>query len=56
MILTRSSGVRACPCRHLQFITGYPAHEYQMRAAVKEVLGQEKYEYFFDKVRWRVQP
>ncbi|GFZ50461.1 hypothetical protein JCM24511_08218 [Saitozyma sp. JCM 24511] len=31
------------------FITGYPAHEHQMRAAMKQVLGEEKYEYFFDK-------
>ena len=32
------------------FITGYPGHEYQVRAALKKVLGEEKYEYFFDKV------
>ncbi|KAF8753339.1 glycosyl hydrolase 5 (cellulase A) family [Rhizoctonia solani] len=30
-------------------ITGYPGHENDMRKAVKRVLGQEKYEYFFDK-------
>ncbi|RDW80490.1 glycoside hydrolase family 5 protein [Coleophoma crateriformis] len=31
------------------FITGYPGHEAQHRAAMLEVLGQEKYEFFFDK-------
>ena len=31
------------------FITGYPGHEYQMRREMLKVLGQEKYEYFFDK-------
>jgi hypothetical protein len=31
------------------FITGYPGHEHQHRAAMLEVLGQEKYEFFFDK-------
>jgi len=32
------------------FITGYPGHENGMRRAVKKVLGQEKYDYFFDKL------
>jgi hypothetical protein len=32
------------------FITGYTGHESEMRAAMLEVLGQEKYDYFFDKV------
>ncbi|KAL7420963.1 Endo-1,4-beta-xylanase 5 [Cryptotrichosporon argae] len=31
------------------FITGYPGHEYQVRKGLKAVLGEEKYEYFFDK-------
>ncbi|KAL0631611.1 hypothetical protein Q9L58_009527 [Maublancomyces gigas] len=31
------------------FITGYPGQENQHRAAMLEVLGPEKYEYFFDK-------
>lgn len=31
------------------FITGYPGHEHEMRSAMQEVLGQEKYDYFFDK-------
>src|SRR3954452_23545189 len=31
------------------FITGYPGHESQHRAAMLSVLGKEKYEYFFDK-------
>ncbi|KAL4974275.1 putative glucanase [Aspergillus desertorum] len=31
------------------FITGYPAHESQHRAAMLKVLGPEKYEFFFDK-------
>ncbi|WWC72351.1 uncharacterized protein I206_106313 [Kwoniella pini CBS 10737] len=31
------------------FITGYPGHEFQARAAIKKVIGQEKYEFFFDK-------
>lgn len=35
------------------FITGYPGHEYQARAALKKILGAEKYEFFFDKVRDR---
>src|SRR5919112_881118 len=32
------------------FITGYPANEEAQREAVREVLGQEKYELFFDRV------
>ena len=32
------------------FITGYPGHESEMRAAMLEVLGQEKYDFYFDKV------
>lgn len=32
------------------FITGYPGHESQHRAAMRRVLGPEKYEFFFD--RW----
>ncbi|EMC97975.1 glycoside hydrolase family 5 protein [Baudoinia panamericana UAMH 10762] len=31
------------------FITGYPGHEHEMRAALLEVLGKEKYDFFFDK-------
>jgi len=31
------------------FITGYPGHEFQHRAAMLSVLGPEKYEFFFDK-------
>lgn len=31
------------------FITGYPGHESQHRAAMREVLGPEKCEFFFDK-------
>lgn len=31
------------------FITGYPGHEVQHREAMLEVLGQEKYDFFFDK-------
>lgn len=31
------------------FITGYPGHEHEHRASMLKVLGQEKYEYFFDK-------
>nr|OQO25970.1 hypothetical protein B0A51_07687 [Rachicladosporium sp. CCFEE 5018] len=31
------------------FITGYPGHEHEMRLALLEVLGQEKYDFFFDK-------
>jgi hypothetical protein len=33
------------------FITGYPATEYQIREALAEVVGREKSEFFFDKVR-----
>jgi len=32
------------------FITGFPGHEHEHRAAMLEVLGQEKYDFFFDKV------
>ncbi|KAK4554312.1 endo-1,4-beta-glucanase [Recurvomyces mirabilis] len=31
------------------FITGYPGHEHEMRKALLEVLGKEKYEFFFEK-------
>ncbi|KAK1051050.1 endo-1,4-beta-glucanase [Friedmanniomyces endolithicus] len=31
------------------FITGFPGHEHEMRAAMLEVLGKEKYEYFFQR-------
>lgn len=31
------------------FITGYPGHEHQHRAAMAKVLGKEKSEFFFDK-------
>ena len=31
------------------FITGYPGHESQHRAAMLKVLGKEKQEFFFDK-------
>jgi hypothetical protein len=33
------------------FITGFPGHEHEHRAAMLEVLGQGKYEFFFDKVK-----
>lgn len=29
--------------------TGYPGHEHGMRKALKKVLGEEKYDFFFDK-------
>lgn len=32
------------------FITGYAGHEHQVRNALKQVLGTEKYSYFFEKV------
>jgi hypothetical protein len=32
------------------FITGYPGHESPHRESMLEVLGQEKYDFFFD--RW----
>ncbi|KAF2456902.1 putative glucanase [Lineolata rhizophorae] len=31
------------------FITGYPGHESQHRAAMRKALGNERYEFFFDK-------
>lgn len=31
------------------FITGYPGMESQRRAAMLRALGEEKYEFFFDK-------
>ena len=37
------------------FITGYPGHESEMRAAMLEALGKEKYEFFFDKVQQLIQ-
>lgn len=37
------------PVNMENFITGYPGHEHEMRREMKEVLGEEKYEYFFDK-------
>ena len=33
------------------FITGFSGHERQHRAAILAVLGKEKYEYFFEKVK-----
>jgi len=33
------------------FITGFAGHEHEHRAALLQVLGPEKYKYFFDKVR-----
>jgi hypothetical protein len=35
------------------FITGYPGCEHQIRLALADVLGQDKSEFFFDKVRTR---
>ncbi|KAG8910160.1 Endo-1,4-beta-xylanase 5 [Tulasnella sp. 408] len=32
------------------FITGYPGHEHEMRRALKAALGEERYDFFFDKV------
>jgi hypothetical protein len=32
------------------FITGYTGHESEMRAAMLEILGKEKYDFYFDKV------
>ena len=31
------------------FMNGFPGRECQVREALKDVLGQEKYEFFFDK-------
>ena len=31
------------------FITGYPGHEFEMREALLQVLGQEKYDFWWDK-------
>jgi hypothetical protein len=31
------------------FITGYTGHEHQLREAMLDVLGKDKYEFFFDK-------
>ena len=33
------------------FITGYPGCEHQIRNALKEAIGEEKSELFFDRVR-----
>ena len=33
------------------FITGFPGYEHEMRAALLEAMGKEKYDFFFDKVR-----
>lgn len=32
------------------FITGFPGYEHEMRAAMLETMGKEKYDFFFDKV------
>ncbi len=32
------------------FITGYTGHEHQVRAELKARLGDDRYEYFFEKV------
>lgn len=32
------------------FISGFPGREYQIRAALKETIGEEKAKFFFDKV------
>lgn len=32
------------------FITGFPGYEHEMRAAMFEAMGKEKYDFFFDKV------
>ena len=32
------------------FITGYPGREFQIREALLDVLGKEKYDIFFDSV------
>jgi hypothetical protein len=32
------------------FITGYPGHEHEHRAAMAEVLGKEKAQFFFDRL------
>lgn len=34
----------------LCWVLGYPGHEPGMRKALKKVLGEEKYDFFFDKV------
>jgi len=31
------------------FINGYPGHEHQLREGLRDVLGPEKSDYFFDK-------
>lgn len=33
------------------FITGFPGYEHEMRVALLEAMGREKYDFFFDKVR-----
>jgi hypothetical protein len=33
------------------FITDFPGHEHEHRGAMLKVLGQEKYEFFFDMVK-----
>ncbi len=32
------------------FITGFPGHEHEHRAAMLSVLGKEKYDFLFEKV------
>jgi putative aminopeptidase FrvX len=32
------------------FMNGFSGHEYQARAELRKTLGQDKYEYYFDKV------
>lgn len=53
-VLTRVSTHAICTDRVTvnmeNFITGYAGHEHQVRDALKQVLGTEKYNYFFEKV------
>jgi len=41
---------RGVACLSSIIWSGYPGHEKYMRKAVKKVLGEEKYEFFFDRV------
>ena len=38
-------------CSMENFISGFPGCEFQIREALAEVLGEDKAEFFFEKVR-----
>ena len=54
--VTYATQLTDIPKRRLRGRKGYPGCEFQIREALAEVIGKEKSEYFFDKVRSPVSP